>query len=64
MGLWLLLSCVCGAVVLYVVSLQAAVQERRELRRLRQRVAELERAQARRPGAFLQAFPDKESTFK
>jgi uncharacterized integral membrane protein len=66
MGLWLLLSCVFGAVVLYVVSLQAAVQERRELRRLRQRVAELEQAQAqvRIPSGFLQAFPDNESTFK
>jgi uncharacterized integral membrane protein len=59
MGLWLVISCVFGAVVLYVVSVQAAVQERRELHRLRQRVAELERAQAqmRGPSGPLQAFP-------
>jgi len=61
MGLWLVISCVFGAVVMYVVSVQAALQERRELHRLRQRVAELERAQARVQtrglGGFLQAFP-------
>jgi len=44
MGSWLLIACVLGALVLYVVSVHAALQERRELRRLRQRVAELERA--------------------
>ena len=66
MGLWLLISCVFGAVVLYVVSVQAAVQERCALRRLRQRVAELERAQAqvRIPSGFLQAFPDNASVGK
>jgi len=59
MGSWLLISCVLGALVLYVVSVHAALQERRELRRLRQRVAELERApvQVRRPNGPLQAFP-------
>jgi len=59
MGTWLLISCLLGAVVLYVVSIYAAFQERLELRRLRQRVAELERArvEARRPSGPLQAFP-------
>jgi uncharacterized integral membrane protein len=59
MGTWLLISCLFGAVVLYVVSIYAAFQERRELRRLRQRVAELERArvQVRGPSGPLQAFP-------
>lgn len=45
-GLWLLISCVFGALLLYIVSVKAALQERRELRMLRQRVAELERSQA------------------
>jgi uncharacterized integral membrane protein len=59
MGSWLLISCVFGAVVLYVVSVKTAVQERRELRRLRQHVAELERVrvQVRGPSGPLQAFP-------
>jgi len=59
MGTWLLISCLFGAVVLYVVSVRAAVQERCELGRLRQRVTELERArvQVRGPSGPLQAFP-------
>ncbi len=50
-GLWLLISCLFGACMLYIVSAIAAIRERRELRMLRQRVAELEQAQP------LQAFP-------
>jgi len=65
MGLWLVIACAFGAVALYVVSVQAALQERRELCGLRQRVAELERAQARAqmrgPGGPLPPFPDHES---
>jgi uncharacterized integral membrane protein len=61
MGLWLLISCLLGALVLYLVSLKVALQERRELRRLRQRIAELERAQApvqvRGPSGSRQTFP-------
>src|SRR5260221_3734978 len=60
-GLWLLISCLFGALLLYVVSVKVALQERRELRMLRQRVAELERSRAhgqtrRRPGP-MQGFP-------
>ena len=60
-GLWLLISCLFGALLLYVVSVKVALQERRELRMLRQRVAELERSQAqgqaRGPRGPMQAFP-------
>ena len=59
-GLWLLISCLFGALLLYMVSAKAAWQERRELRMLRQRVAELERSQAqvqaRGPQGPMQAF--------
>jgi uncharacterized integral membrane protein len=60
-GLWLLISCLFGALLLYIVSVKVALQERRELRLLRQRVAELERSQAqvqaRGPRGPMQAFP-------
>jgi uncharacterized integral membrane protein len=45
LGVLLLLSFVLGALLLYVVTFLSAVRERRELRRLRKRVAELEAAQ-------------------
>jgi uncharacterized integral membrane protein len=38
-GLWLLISCLFGACMLYLASAIAAIQDRRELRVLRQRVA-------------------------
>jgi len=60
-GLWLLISCLFGALLLYIVSVKVALQERRELRLLHQRVAELERSQAqvqaRGPRGPMQAFP-------
>ena len=45
LGWLLLLSCISGALLLYVVTLLSAARERRELRRLRKRVEELEAAQ-------------------
>src|SRR5260370_14560553 len=46
-GLWLLISCLFGACMLYLASAIAAIHERRELRMLRQRVAELDHLQAK-----------------
>jgi uncharacterized integral membrane protein len=54
LGVLLLLSCVLGALLIYVVTLLSAVRERRELRRLRKRVAELEAIQTGQPGALQQ----------
>jgi uncharacterized integral membrane protein len=45
-GLFLLLAFLLGALVLYVVSAASAWQEGRELKRLRQRVVELEQVVA------------------
>ncbi len=56
-GLWLLISCLYGAVMLYLLSILSALRERRELKMLRQRVAELEQAQASVPGGPLQGYP-------
>ncbi len=49
LGVLLLLSFLQGALLLYVVTFISAVRERRELRRLQKRVAELEAA---KPGDF------------
>lgn len=57
LGLWLLISCLFGALVLYLLSVTAALRDRRELRMLRKRVAELEQAQARVTAGPLTAFP-------
>ncbi len=57
MGLWLLISCLYGALILYLLSILSALWERRELKMLRQRVAELEQAQANVPGGPFQAYP-------
>ncbi len=54
LGVLLLLSFVQGALLLYVVTFISAVRERRELRRLRKRVAELEAAQPAQFAAFPQ----------
>jgi uncharacterized integral membrane protein len=56
-GLWLLISCLFGACMLYLASAISAIQDRRELRMLRQRVAELEQAQVKMTSRPLQAFP-------
>jgi uncharacterized integral membrane protein len=57
MGLWLLISCLCGALMLYLLSVLSALRERSELRTLRQLVAELEQAQVNVAGGPLQAYP-------
>ena len=49
LGVFLLMSFVLGALLLYVVTLVSALRERRELRRLRKRVTEFEAMQAGRP---------------
>lgn len=56
-GLWLLISCLYGALMLYLISLPSALRERRELKMLHQRVAELEQALVNVPGSPLQAYP-------
>src|SRR5260221_4228375 len=56
-GWWLLISCLFGACVLYLASAIAAIQDRRELRMLRQRVAELEQVQVKMTNGPPQAFP-------
>ncbi len=57
MGLWLLISCLFGALMLYIFTLVSAWQERRELRTLRRRVAELEQAQVSMSSGPVQMFP-------
>ena len=47
LGILVLVAFLLGALVLYIVSILSAVQDRRELRRLRRRITELERAAAR-----------------
>jgi uncharacterized integral membrane protein len=55
LGGLLLLSCMFGGLLLYVVTLLSAARERRELRRLRKRVAELEAVQQSvQPGVIQQ----------
>lgn len=46
LGAVLLLACLLGAALLYVVTVLSAWRDRRQLAKLRQRVAELEQAQA------------------
>jgi uncharacterized integral membrane protein len=50
LGVLILLSCVLGALLLYVVTLLSALREHRELRRLRKRLAELEAMMAGQMG--------------
>lgn len=57
LGLWLLSSCLLGALMIYLIAAITALRERRELRELRKRVAELEQAQAMVSNGPLQAFP-------
>ena len=56
LGVLLLISFVLGALLLYVVTLVSALRERRELRRLRKRVNELEAMQAGRPAQVTMPF--------
>ena len=53
LGILLLLSCVLGALLLYVVTVVSAWRERRELQRLRKRVAELEQVHMNMPAQRL-----------
>lgn len=48
-GWLLLLAFLLGALVLYLITVSAAVEDRRELKRLRARVVELEQATPARP---------------
>lgn len=57
LGLWLLSSCLLGALMMYLIAAITALRERHELRELRKRVAELEQAQAMVSNGPLQAFP-------
>ena len=57
LGILVLVAFLLGALVLYIISLLSAVQDRREVRRLRRRVAELERAAARAPSGPLAKAP-------
>src|SRR5260370_35151267 len=54
-GLWLLISCLFGACMLDLASAIAAIQDRRELRMLRRRGAELEQVQVKMQRGRLQA---------
>src|SRR5438132_14268176 len=55
-GLWLLISCLFGACMLYLASAIAAIQDRRELLMLRQSVADVELAQSKMTSVPLHAF--------
>ena len=57
LGLWLLISCLFGALMMYLIAATTALRERRELRELRKRVAEFEQIHLSVPGVPLQAFP-------
>ena len=47
LGVVLLLACLLGALLLYIVTVLSAWRDRRQLAKLRQRVAELEQCQAK-----------------
>jgi uncharacterized integral membrane protein len=58
LGLMLVVAFLLGALFLYIVSALSALQDHRELKRLRKRVTELERASsAKPPGAPLPGTP-------
>jgi len=54
LGLMLVVAFLLGAFFLYIVSALSALQDRRELKRLRKRVTELERASVKPPSGSLQ----------
>ena len=56
LGVLLVVAFLLGALLLYVVSTLSALQERREVKKLRARVAELEQIAAKPPGGPL---PDR-----
>jgi uncharacterized integral membrane protein len=49
LGVLLLLSCLLGALLLYIVTVLSALRDRRALAKLRRRVAELEQLQTGQP---------------
>ena len=55
-GLWILISCLSGALIMYLLSVPIALRDRHELSILRKRVAELEQAQQSSPGGSLQVY--------
>ncbi len=57
LGLWLLISCLLGALMMYLIAATTALRGRRELRELRKRVAVLEQGQVMFSSGPLQAFP-------
>ncbi len=57
LGVLLLAAFLLGALLLYGVAIVSAWQDRREVKQLRLKVAELEQAQMRRPGGPVQAVP-------
>lgn len=56
-GLWILISCLFGALIMYLLSIPIALRDRRELSILRKKVAQLEQAQQSAPGGSLQVYP-------
>lgn len=56
-GLWILISCLFGALIMYLLSIPIALRDRRELSILRKKVAQLEQAQRSAPGGSLQVYP-------
>jgi uncharacterized integral membrane protein len=46
LGMLLVISCLLGTLLLYIVTVLSALRDRRQLAKLRKRVAELEQAQA------------------
>lgn len=56
-GLLMLAAFLLGAILLYAVAVASAWQDRREVRQLRARIAELEQAEMRRPSGPIQAVP-------
>ncbi len=57
LGVLLLAAFLLGALLLYAVAIASAWQDRREVKQLRTRIAELEQAQMRRPSGPIQAVP-------
>ena len=57
LGVLLLAAFLLGAFLLYVVAVASAWQDRRVLKQLRTRIAELEQAEMRRPSGPIQVVP-------
>src|SRR5437899_106252 len=61
LGVLLLAAFLLGALLLYGVAIVSAWQDRREVKQLRLKVAELEQAQMRRPYGPVEAVPPSAS---